>query len=89
MASAVEMGLILRREGQGARFRAGQAMSDHERFGPVAPAPCPSRTAVPIGQRSATRVIACSGPGCPGPTTRALYGLETEVGKVAEQSEVG
>ncbi len=44
------------------------AMSDPERFGPVAPAPCPSGTAVPIGQRSATRAIACSGPGCPGPT---------------------
>ncbi len=44
------------------------AVSDPERFGPVAPAPCPSRTAVPIGQRSATRAIACSGPGCPGPT---------------------
>ena len=55
MAGAVGRGLILRREGQGTRVRAGQAMSDPERFGPVAPAPCPSRTAVPIGQRSATR----------------------------------
>jgi hypothetical protein len=28
-------------------------------------------------------------PGLPGANARAFYGLETEVGKVAEQSEVG
>jgi hypothetical protein len=75
--------------GSGGKGPGGQAMSDPERFGSVAPAPCPSRTAVPIGQRSATRAIASSGPSCPGPTPVPCTGARDRGRQGREQSEVG